>query len=345
MVVAQVFLSLPIRCPSCCTKLKQISIACARCQSRRKACTYNRDSLVLMQSRRQHPVRNAAPLRSNVPAPSPAPALGACSLESLSTIETPSTTDPGESKHSDDDQDQDQEQSRPHYVAQGHFAGEVAAAIEVRAGLSPVATSTLVAFVDAPLFGDVDVHHPSSSPHIHGPLDLAAQLPPRALADRLVDIYWQHIHYVEVILDRERFFRNYETSYSRPNALLHLDLDVWLSTLNAIFALSVQRQESISLQKRNEDGNRYFQRAIALLHSDTIFWKPASLELVQCLVLTNRYLQCTKNPQKTWMTAGLAIQMARSVCFHPLDTTSAKESTSDKWMRQRVWAGCVALDR
>jgi hypothetical protein len=255
------------------------------------------------------------------------------------------TIDPARSNLSDDDPDPDQEQSRPHYVAHGHFAGEVAAAIEVRAGLTPAATSTLGAFVDAPLFGEVDVHHSSSSPRIHGPLNLAAQLPPRARADRLVGIYWQHIHYVDVILDRERFFRNYETSYSRPNALLDLDLDVWLSTLNAIFAISVQRQESIPLQKRNEDGNRYFQRAIAVLHSDIIFWKPASLELVQCLILINQYLQCTKNPYKTWMTAGLAIQMARSVCFHPLDTALAKESTSDKWMRQRVWAGCVALDR
>jgi hypothetical protein len=35
-------------------------------------------------------------------------------------------------------------------------------------------------------------------------------LPPRAYADRLVGIYWQHIYPIESCLDRELFFRNYD---------------------------------------------------------------------------------------------------------------------------------------
>lgn len=196
-------------------------------------------------------------------------------------------------------------------------------------------------FVDAPLFGEIDLHSPDSVAHF------AAELPPREYADSLVDIYWQHVDPVEPILDRERFFRGYEASYSRPGAWLHADPDVWLSIFNVVFALAVQIQEYIPQQKRDEEANRYFQRAWALLRPETILWKPGSIELVQCLMLMNRYLHCTNNQHKTWMTAGLAVRIAQSICCHlpEASSTTAKDSCNDRQLKQRVWASCVALDR
>ncbi|RYP65999.1 hypothetical protein DL769_006165 [Monosporascus sp. CRB-8-3] len=309
--------------------------ACARCQGRGKTCTYSRNSVTVeQQTKRKPPVGHAPPIRSQVPVPASPPALQAHPLE------TPSTIGPSSrSEHLDEDQDPDPDQNRAYYTAHGRFAGEVAAAIDVRAGLTPAATSNLVPFVDAPLFGKIDLHSPCSV------LDFTTELPPRAYADRLVGIYWQHVDLVEPILDRERFFRDYETSYSRPDTLLHAGRDVWLSILNVVFALAMQRQESIPLQKRDEEGNRYFQRAWALLRPETILWKPGSLELVQCLMLMNRYLHCTNNQQKTWMTAGLAMRIAQSMCCHLPEASSAKESCNDRQLKQQVWASCVALDR
>lgn len=150
------------------------------------------------------------------------------------------------SEHLDEAQDLDPDQNGVYYTAHERFSGEVVAAIDVRAGFAPAATSHLVPFVDAPLFGEIDLHSPYSAGSV---LDFASELPPRAYADRLVGIYWQHIDPVEPILDRERFFRDYQASYSRSGALLHADRDVWLSILHVVFALAVQRQELTPLQK------------------------------------------------------------------------------------------------
>ncbi|THC88698.1 hypothetical protein EYZ11_011855 [Aspergillus tanneri] len=243
------------------------------------------------------------------------------------------------SEHLDEAQDPGPDQYRAYYTAHGVFAGEVAAAIDLRAGFAPASTSNLVPFVDAPLFGELDLHSP------YRVVDFNTELPPRAHADRLVSIYWQYVDPVEPILDRERFFHDYESSYSKPGALLYADRGVWLSILNVVFALAVQRQESTPQQKRDEAANRYFQHAWAFLSPETILWKPGSLELVQCLMLLNRYLHCTNNQHKTWITAGLAMRIAQSMCCHVPDASSAKDSRNDMQLKQRVWASCVALDR
>ena len=317
--------------------------ACASCLARGKICTYSRITpTVRRQLLRNSPVGHPPPIRPHVPAPAlPSnPRIHSLETPSTSPAETPSTIGSlSSSEHLDEEQDLDPDQNRAYYAAHGRFAGEVTAAIDVRAGLAPAATSNLIPFVDAPLFGEVDLHSSDSV------LAFAGELPPRAHAERLVGIYWQYIDPVEHILDRERFFHDYEASYSRPDALLHADRDIWFSMLNVVFCLAVQRQESIPLQKRDEEGNRYFQRAWALLRPETILWKPGSLELVQCLILMNRYLNCTNNQQKTWMTAGLAMRIAQNMCCHLPEPSSSKESCKDRQLKQQVWASCVALDR
>ncbi|KAJ8104412.1 hypothetical protein POJ06DRAFT_244461 [Lipomyces tetrasporus] len=62
-------------------------------------------------------------------------------------------------------------------------------------------------------------------------------------------------------------------------------------------------------------------------------------------MLMNRYLHCTNNQQKTWMTAGLAMRIAQSMCGHLPEASSAKDSGDDRRLKRKVWASCVALDR
>ncbi|PGH12053.1 hypothetical protein AJ80_06872 [Polytolypa hystricis UAMH7299] len=302
---------------TCMRLIHVISVACPRFQARGKTCMYSRDSATVgQQTKRKLSVEHAPPIRSLVPVPASPPALRAHSLQAPSMTGQSSIS---EILDLDGDQDPNPDQNREYYTAHGRFAGEVAAAIDMRAGFAPASTSDLVPFVDAPLFGEVDLRSPDNVP------DFVAELPPRVYADRLVGIYRQHVDPIEPILDRGRFFCDYEASYSRPGA--------------------IQRQESTPLQKRDEVGNRYFQRAWALLRPETILWKPGSLELVQCLMLMNRYLHCTNNQQKTWMTAGLAMRIAQNMCCHLPEASSAKNPCSDRQLKQQVWASCVALDR
>lgn len=283
-------------------------------------------------------------IRSHVSLPISPPAARAHPLEvelhSKSTIQTPPGS--GESSISeplDKSQDPNPSQDQTYYTAHGRFASEVIATINVRAGMTPAATSNLVPFVDAPLFGEIDL----DSPYI--PLGSPMELPPRVHADKLVAIYWQHIDSVEPILDRERFFRSYETLYASADAFRHTDGEIWLSVVNIVFALAAQRNESTPLKRRHEEATSYFQRAWMVLRPETILWKPGSIELVQCLMLMNRYLHCTNNQHKTWMTAGLAIRIAQSMCFHLPQGSLAKDSSNETRLKQRVWLSCVALDR
>lgn len=235
--------------------------------------------------------------------------------------------------------DQDASHNRAYYAAHGRFAGQVAAVIDQRAGFVPPATSYLVPFVDAPLFGDLDLPARSST------LSISTELPPRSDADKLVEIYWRYIDPAEPILDRQQFSQYYAASYPTSGVSLRTDPHIRLSILNLVFALAVQRQECTPLDKRNEEGKTYFRRAWALLPAESILWEPGSLERVQCLMLMNRYLHCTNNQQKTWMTAGLAMRIAQTMCCHFPETPSTKYASKDVRLKRKVWASCVALDR
>lgn len=242
--------------------------------------------------------------------------------------------------HVEDTQNPAPEDDRAYYTPYGQFAGDITAAVDDRAGLapSPVITS-LVPFVDAPLFGEIEWSHSGSG------IGSPTKLPPRAYADRLVGVYWQHVHPIESILDKKQFLRDYEGICNSHNTSVDGNCTLKLSIINLVFALAVQRQETIPVQQRDDEANSYFLRAWALLPLERVLWESGSLEMVQCLMLMNRYLHCTNNRQKTWTTAGLAMRIAQSLrCFLAYDSSS-KESTKDRKLKQQIWASCVGLDR
>ncbi|KAK8075463.1 fungal-specific transcription factor [Apiospora hydei] len=240
------------------------------------------------------------------------------------------------------DRDFDPEQSL--ITNHGRFAGELSTAIDVRAGMISTATSTAmshpVPFVDAPLFGPIDLDPPCLISE-----SVARALPSRMDAGRLSDIYFQYIDPVEPVLDPTRFSRDVEAAYSGFGAIPDGERDTRLSIINLVFSLAVQRQESIPHIQRQDEGSLYFKRAWALLRLDIVLWQSTgSIALVQCLILMNRYLNCTSHQQKSWMTSGLANRIAQSICCHH-PGPSDPESASDIELKRQVWASCVALDR
>ncbi|PLB51374.1 putative fungal-specific transcription factor [Aspergillus steynii IBT 23096] len=308
--------------------------ACARCRVKGASCTYSRDFLSAKRQSKHHPSVEHTP-RSLVSVAVTPPTLPATQLETPPTTEISPRT---ELLHKSNSADADS--SNDYYSAHGRFAGEVAIAIEERTGRAGGDTTRLVPFVDAPLFGDPNLDSTADS------AGLAHEMPPRSYADRLVGIYWQHVDPMEPVLDRVQFFRDYDLWYSTCGDVSNrAGRDVWLSIVNVVFALAVQRQELMPLQTRNQEGNRFFQRAWTLLRPESIIWNPGSLEIIQCLMLLNRYLHCTNSPDKTWMTAGLACRMSQNMCSRPQATLSSEDSSKDRKIRERVLAGCIALDR
>ena len=322
------------------------SPVCSRCSEKGKTCTYNQEPLTPLTTfkrPKRKPQGTHVPIRSLPPIGVSLPQL----LGPLAGIPSPTPTQPGptsgplatpESSHEYQEPYTNVDQKGACYTAHGRFSRDIAAAIDERAGIPSTGTSNLVPFVNAPLFGDLDLR--SSA----GVFDPKSTLPSRAYADRLVGVYWNHVDPTEPVLDRELFFQDYKALYSaapwsRPNGYP----DTWLSILNVVFALSVQRLESIALSRRCDEANQFFRRAWALLGPETILWHSGSVDIVQCLMLMSRYLHCTNNRHLTWMTAGLAARIAQSTCCQPPER--AGDSPAARKLRRRVWESCLHLDR
>jgi hypothetical protein len=193
---------------------------------------------------------------------------------------------------------------------------------------------------DAPLF-DLRL---SFTPQPSATVD--SVLPQRRHADRLVDLFWQHIQPLEPMLEQDLFTRSYEALFAGHPLPANADERVFLSTLNTVFALSTQLQESLPAGERNQASNTYFHRAWAMLRIEAVLWEPGSLEVVQCLLLMARYLQCSNNLHQTWMAVGMAVRMAQSI---GLDKPKfAPDASSDRIrpdFREQLWQCCVYMDR
>ena len=332
-----------------------IFTACKRCRSRGASCNY-KDALRLAvplpqpgqglrntspePNHTHDPTRNLSsaafirPVESVLPSPpNPSP-----SLEESHHIPSGCESSPGPSAVN-----KDQHSHSICYTGHGTFAKDVVNTILKKDsqfwGTTTAATPTKrIPFVNAPLFGEADLDLSSKS-HSHVSL-----LPPRSHADRLVDIYWRYVDSIEPVLDAAIFHVSYNKAYSaRPAQLTtsSANSDTWLSIVNLVFALAVQVQEAIPSETRNGEANLYFQRAWSLFHPETVLWKTASIEIIQCLMLMNRYLHCTNNQERSWMTAGLALRMAENICFHSRQTASSLDGR----LYENVWASCVAMDR
>jgi hypothetical protein len=171
-------------------------------------------------------------------------------------------------------------------------------------------------------------------------------LPQRRHADHLVDMFWQHIQPLEPLLERELFHRSYEALYA-GHSIEDTDERIFLSTLNTVFALSTQLQESLPAEERNRAGCTYFRRAWAMLRVEAVLWEPGSIDLVQCLLLMGRYLQCSNNPHQTWMAVGTAVRMAQSIGLDkPAPPSSGKPlDRVRRGFREQLWQCCVYMDR
>jgi hypothetical protein len=239
-----------------------------------------------------------------------------------------------------EDQGPEADPNRGYCTDHGRFSGEVVTAIDVRAGIVATTVSHPVPFVDAPLFGPLNLE-----PTCLVSESTARALPSRVDAEALADIYFSFIDPLEPVLDKIRFSKDVEITYGGRCTLSDTDRDIRLSIMNLVFGLAVQRQESIPQVIRQDQGNLYFQRAWKLLRPEIVLWQSTgSIELVQCLILMNRYLHCTSHQHKSWMTSGLAYRMAQILCCD-LPGSHDAVSAKDKELKRQVWASCVALDR
>jgi hypothetical protein len=215
----------------------------------------------------------------------------------------------------------------------GSFTNMIKAAIDARLGNAPSTSPHDPALPGVPGDGNTSIHVDDS--------DSDYALPSRKQADQYMDLYWFYVDPLYPFLDQSRWNVSYNDFFAGTTT--STDERLFVATLNIIFALSAQLMESWDSEKREKQSNIYCQRAQSLVRFD--FWAPASIGLVQCLLLLSQYLQSTNNPHQTWMAVGAAIRTAQSLGLHLPETSARLSDPAERGMFRRLWYGCVLMDR
>jgi hypothetical protein len=147
---------------------------------------------------------------------------------------------------------------------------------------------------------------------------------------------------MDCFLEKKRFCRSYEALFAGED--LGADENTFICTLNVVFAFATQSHESRVVSERDASANTYFLRAWKLLSPETILWEPPSLQIVECLLLMSRYLQCTNNSYQTWMAVGLAIRIAQSLGIHVPKSSESGISDDQAHWQHHLWNCCVFAD-
>ncbi|KAL5044578.1 fungal-specific transcription factor domain-containing protein [Aspergillus fruticulosus] len=218
------------------------------------------------------------------------------------------------------------------------FASKIKSTIYTQLGLPAPRKKCAcpIPLANAPIFGDLSLPVPAN-----GSLDHADNvLPPRKHADYLVSLYWQTVEPQEPLLDSKRFSRAYQSLFAGSS--LDCDEGVFTSMLNLVFASATQLQESVPMEQRDKASKAFFLRAWRLLHPEAILWQDGSLELVQCLLLMARHLQCTGNVHQTWMALGSALRIAQALGLH---RPSSEAEGDEAQLRRQTWLHCLSMER
>lgn len=175
-------------------------------------------------------------------------------------------------------------------------------------------------------------------------------LPPRSIADHLVDCYWIYVHSLYPFLHRPSFMEIYDSLWDRlspshphPSPRKRPPGRLFRCILNLVFAFGCQFSSSITPSRRESSSEVFLKRARELLHFDLL--DTGTLELVQALAMMGQYLQSTKHPNRCWNVVGLAIRVAQGMGLHLESTSQNRPTVLEREMYRRAWHHCIVLDR
>ncbi|CAI7630663.1 unnamed protein product [Penicillium glandicola] len=197
-------------------------------------------------------------------------------------------------------------------------------------------------------------HRRSSIPHLAVPSNLIPMrsgkrqssvadyvLPPRKMADSLMDVYWECVFPLYPFLVAAEMKAEYLKIWTGDN--LKSDENMLMCTLNVIFALASQLADFVPPKEREISADAFFARAKGLFQFN--LWDTGSAGLIQCLLLMAQYLQSTDSAHQCWIVTGLAIRNAQSLGLHLPQNISCLQSFQEQQLARKIWHGCVLMDR
>jgi Fungal specific transcription factor domain len=180
-------------------------------------------------------------------------------------------------------------------------------------------------------------------------------LPPRHVADRLLQSYWERVYYLYPFFYRPAFEKTYERLWN-PNSSedQYATTDIGLGgspdkdassaifhcALNAMMALGSQFS-NFSAQEKASISTTLFLRAKGFINLD--FLDSNSLSVVQTLLITALFLQSSPYPTRCWNAVGNATRVAIGLGLH-VDSPQSGHSELEREIRRRTWCGCVIME-
>lgn len=181
-------------------------------------------------------------------------------------------------------------------------------------------------------------------------------LPPRSLADHLVECYFDRVFYLYPLFHRPSFESAYRslwesaprTHLEAPSPLVGLGGSsnagphsiVFHCALNAIFALGCHFSD-LTGHDRDAAAFTFFLRSKALMGLD--FLESETLSVVQALLITTLFLQSTPFAGRCWNSVGIACRLAQGLGLHT-ESSGGRRTAVETEIRRRVWHCCVVLD-
>ncbi|KAH8145377.1 uncharacterized protein LAJ45_10660 [Morchella importuna] len=174
-------------------------------------------------------------------------------------------------------------------------------------------------------------------------------LPPRLVAERLIDLYFTTVHPIFPIICKSNFMMQFDKYYgSLENSLepiAYQNSRKWLTLLNLVFAIAekyLQPELGMNTRGQGRDAD-YFARSriLGALDGGSVLQIP-DLGKIQALGLTGMYLLASIQTNRAWNVTGLAIRLAYGIGLH-LRGDSVPGDFEAK-MRVRIWYCLYCLE-
>lgn len=181
-------------------------------------------------------------------------------------------------------------------------------------------------------------------------------LPPRPLADHLLECFWDRVYCLYPFFHRPSFEQAYEnlwgsSKWPKPELPeLNIGLGgtfdsghqsiVFHCALNAIFSLGCHFSD-IPAAEREAAAYSFFLRSKRFVGLDLL--DTGTIGVVQTLLIISLLLQSTPYPNRCWNAIGVACRIALGLGLHETATRSSIKPL-EKEIRLRTWHGCVIMD-
>ncbi|OQD82347.1 hypothetical protein PENANT_c022G11662 [Penicillium antarcticum] len=177
--------------------------------------------------------------------------------------------------------------------------------------------------------------------HLAQDSDMQFAIPPRKIADEMLNSYWDYVDSAYPWLDRPSIESAYETLWTKDGEV-PMNERALHCILNLIFATSCVASQGQSLASRYESSSVFFDRAQQLMSCELM--SIYNFEIIQILLLTAVYLQHERVPQKCFRNIGMAIHIAQELGLHLRETTEAIRDPRERGLARQVWNGCIIMD-